>query len=122
MFKKILSKAFSVIRRMNDWWDRDEDKEVASIISAIIILLGILILKKPILFVVALVLLTNRVMHRFDVWDKLSISFDDSYDDTHYDDTVPAEVFETKESEFDKPESIIESGKEKTIEEDESKE
>ncbi len=117
MIKKLLAKAFAVVRRMNEFWDRDEDKEVSSIISAVIILAGILILKKPILFVIALVLLSNRVIHRFDLWTTWENSIDtDSYDDT-MPDIEDVEIADTeKESEFDKPESVT------SVEEDESKE
>ena len=119
MLNKLLSKAFSVILRMNDWWDRDEDKQVASIISAIIILLGILVLKKPILFVVALILLANRVIHRFDLRDKWATHFDiESYDHTmNYDDTVPAEALDTGQSK----DSIVEWEEKETDKEDDSK-
>ena len=68
MFKKMLCKAVSVIRRMNQWWDKDEDKGVAAIISGIIILIGILILNKAILFIIALILIINRIIHRFNLW------------------------------------------------------
>ena len=64
----MLCKAVSVIRRMNQWWDKDEDKGIAAIISGIIILAGILILNKAILFVIALILIINRIIHRFNLW------------------------------------------------------
>jgi hypothetical protein len=53
---------------MNQWWDKDEDKEIAAVISGILILLGIIILNKAILFVVAFILILNRVLHRFNLW------------------------------------------------------
>ena len=75
MFSNILAKGFSVIRRMNQWWDKDEDKEVAAVIAGFLILVGILVLKKPILFIVALVLVVNRVIHRFNLWTHWECSF-----------------------------------------------
>lgn len=68
MFKKILCKGISVIRRMNQWWDKDEEKEISTIISGMLILLGIIILNKGILLVVAFILILNRVLHRFNLW------------------------------------------------------
>lgn len=78
MLKKILCSAVLVIRRMNQWWDKDEDKEVASIVAGIIILLGILILKKPILFIIALIFIGNRVVHRFNLWTNWECNFSES--------------------------------------------
>jgi hypothetical protein len=71
MFKKILCKGISVIRRMNQWWDKDEEKEIAAVISGILILLAIIILNKTILFVVAFILILNRVLHRFNLWTSM---------------------------------------------------
>lgn len=106
MFKTIMAKAFSVIKRMNQWWDKDEDKGVTSIIAGIIILVGILILKKPFLFVIAFILVGNRIIHRFELWEK----WESSWDDGSYDDTFPdiEDVTEVT-SEFDNPESISEA-------------
>ena len=122
MFKKILSKVFGGVRRMNDWWDKDKDKDIASVAAVTIFLLAILVLKKSILFIFALILLTNRIIHRFGLWDKLEVSFEveSSYDDTLNDDIIPAEVFEST-SEFDKPDSITEPNEETEKDEPEQK-
>jgi len=103
MFQKILGKGFSVIRRMNQWWDKDEDKAPQWIVSGIIILIGILILKKPILFIIAFILIGNRIIHRFNWWTKWECSFVDcvSSDLDDYDDTTLVEPtnYEVKEDE-----------------------
>lgn len=71
MFTKILCKGISVIRRMNQWWDKDEEKEIATTVSGILILAGIIILSKAALFIVALIFIANRVLHRCNVWTLL---------------------------------------------------
>lgn len=71
MFKTILCRGISVIRRMNQWWDKDEEKEIASVVAGLIILLGIMILNKGLLFFIALFFIANRVLHRCNVWTLL---------------------------------------------------
>lgn len=107
MFKKMLCKVVSVIRRMNQWWDKDEEKEIAAVISGIIILAGILILNKAILFIIALILIINRVIHRFNLWtswecDVSGQPVSSSLSEEDYDDT-------SRELTEDDLEEIIES-------------
>jgi len=56
---------------MNQWWDKDEEKAIASVVAGLIILFGIAILSKPILFIIALFFIANRVLHRCNVWTLL---------------------------------------------------
>jgi len=117
MFKTIISKAFSVIKRMNQWWDKDEDKGVTAIISGIIILAWILVLKKSILFVIAFILVGNRIIHRFELWEKWESSTDPDPESSMPD--IDDVILDNK-TEFDNPESITEA--EETSEDDVSKE
>ena len=78
MFENILCKAVSAIRQMNQWWDKDEDKAIASVIAGLIILLGILIFNKGILFLIALFLVSNRILHRCNVWTMLECDISES--------------------------------------------
>jgi hypothetical protein len=71
MSEKILRKVVSIIRRMNQWWDKDEEKEISTAVSGVLILLGILILNKGVLFIVAFILIFNRVLHRLNLWTKM---------------------------------------------------
>lgn len=84
MVKKILKRVFGVLVKINEWIDKDADKEVYSVISGIIILLAILILKKPVLFVFVLIVIVDRVLHRFNIWKKL----EEKVDEEEYDSTL----------------------------------
>jgi len=77
MFKNLLCKVVSAIRRMNEWWDKDEEKVIASVVTGIIILVGILALNKAALFIIALFLILNRVIHRCDIWTLLECDLSD---------------------------------------------
>jgi uncharacterized membrane protein YecN with MAPEG domain len=71
---------------MNQWWDKDEEKEISTIIAGGLILLGIIILNKGILFIIALILIANRVIHRFNMWTKMESQLCD------VDETVASQV------------------------------
>ena len=73
MFKTLLKKTCEVLNRINTWVDKDADKQVASIIIGLIILLGIIILNKFLLAIFAAIIISNRVMHRFQLWWKWSL-------------------------------------------------
>lgn len=115
MFKKILCKAISVIRKMNQWWDKDEEKEIAAVISGILILLAIIILNKTILFVVAFILILNRVLHRFNLWTLMECEVNGDQVSSPLSpkpDQSPGLFFETHEGDED---DIVEvTGEEKT--------
>ena len=66
--KKILKKALSILVKINNWVDRDTDKETTSIVTGIIILVGILVLHKSFVFIFAAIIIANRVIHRFGYW------------------------------------------------------
>lgn len=108
MFKNLSCFPIRVIRRMNEWWDKDEDKEVGSIIAGILILAGIIVLSKTALFIFALILITNRVLHRFNVWTSMECG-------VGADPPVASPIQPSKvDSEFNNPESIVEHDAEKT--------
>lgn len=110
MFKKLSCLPIRVIRRMNEWWDKDEDKEVGSIIAGILILAGIIVLSKAALFIFALILITNRVLHRFNVWTSIEcgVGSDEPV-------TSPIQTSESYDSSaFNDSESIVEHDPEKT--------
>ena len=101
MFKKIFCTAASVIRRMNQWWDKDEDKAIASVVAGLIILIGIAVLNKVVLFIIALVLVSNRVLHRCNFWTlcECDLSQDPVNSSVEFDETIETIVSDNEESE-----------------------
>jgi len=88
MFDKIVCKIISVIRKMNQWWDKDEDKETTSCVAGAMILAGILLLNKGALFIVAFILVTNRIFHRFNLWTRWECTINDDEVSSTIDDII----------------------------------
>lgn len=74
MIRKILKKAINILVKINNWVDRDTDKETTSVITGAIILVGILVLHKAVLFIFAAIIIANRVIHRFGYWRRWELS------------------------------------------------
>ena len=74
MIKKILKKALNILVKINNWVDKDADKQISSVVTGIIILVGILVLHKAYVFVFAAIIIANRVIHRFGYWRRWELS------------------------------------------------
>lgn len=73
MIKKILKKALNVLVRINNWFDKDDEK-IGLIVFGIVFLLMILILNKAVLFIFTLAIIANGVIHRFGYWSQWELS------------------------------------------------
>ena len=74
MIKKILKKALSILVKINKWVDGDVDKGIISVVTGIIILVGILVLHKAYIFIFAAIIIANRIIHRFGYWRRWELS------------------------------------------------
>jgi len=73
MIKKILKKALNVLVRINNWFDKDDEK-IGLIVFGIVFLLMILILHKTVLFILTSAIIANGVIHRFGYWRRWELS------------------------------------------------
>ena len=88
---------------MNEWWDKDEDKAIASVVAGLIILIGIAVLNKAVLFIIALFLVSDRVLHRCNLWTTLEghlceVGETVSSDMPEFDDSVVTKVKDDEDS------------------------